>query len=66
MQTPYLAPFSLTSDLRIVPALNGGWVVYEGQEHSHLMPKMIGAFSNGQDLCSAITSALAPTQEPTP
>ncbi len=57
--TPYVGAFKPdTETLHIVRAENGGYVV-SAVSNRMTEPRVIGAFSNGDDLCRALVYALA-------
>lgn len=59
-EKPFIAPFSEGATLQLSPAPNGGWVVHENSDHPGLIPKFLGAFSNGSDMLEALQCLAVP------
>lgn len=62
MTTPYLAPIKTGSSLRLNPMPNDGWVVETDDLDDRNRPRGIGAFSNSEDMLTALVAALTPFQ----
>ncbi len=61
MDKAKIGAFNPASGLELLQAKNGGWVVYERSAERHLMPSMLGAYSNANDMIEALSSALITT-----
>ncbi len=60
---PYLAPFSSSVGLRIIPAPNGGYIVYAGSSDHGIVPEMLGAFGCAADMIEALEDSLVKETE---
>lgn len=59
MKVKLIPNFRRDGELRIVPAPNGGWAVYQGSDRPHLQPDFLAAFSSSVDLCLSLSETLA-------
>jgi hypothetical protein len=57
-------PKPIPTDLAMLlrPAQNGGWII-ESVRESHMMPSVLGAFTNPADMLAALQEAFYPKPE---
>lgn len=54
---PYIGAFTTDKPLRLEKAENGGWVISQSYD-DRTISKMIGAYTNADDMVAALSAAL--------
>ena len=54
---PYIGVVKPDEALRLIRAENGGWVVFGESGGMGMRDRIVGSFTDGRDMCIALTSA---------